>query len=217
MTSIPSKTRVRLNTNQHQARTNPSTSSTSLVERARSGDIAAFEQLVLANHRSVRAFLARYLQRTETVDDVAQEVFLAAFKQMKQFRVEAKFSTWLLGIARNKALHCLRTELRQRNNQKQFLESGTHPKNIVTLNEMGDVATEELRLEALDECLKRLPVQSRSLIQSFYFERQTAVSIAQQHDQKESSIRMKLKRIRSVLQTSIKSKMKTDLPRQEEK
>lgn len=72
-----------------------------LVARARLGDDrGAFEQLVRRHQGLVRAQLRRLLRGDEAAaDDLAQEVFLLAWRKLDQFRGEARFSTWLYQIA----------------------------------------------------------------------------------------------------------------------
>jgi RNA polymerase sigma-70 factor (ECF subfamily) len=75
-----------------------------LVERARGGEAAAFEELVGRHHRAaLRAALAA-LGSTDDADDVAQEAWIAAHARLGDFRHEASFRTWLLTIVWNKAL-----------------------------------------------------------------------------------------------------------------
>jgi len=73
----------------------------SLVARVRLGnDRRAFEQLLRRHQGTVRAQLRRLLHGDEAAaDDLAQEVFLLAWRKLDQFRGEAKFSTWLYRIA----------------------------------------------------------------------------------------------------------------------
>jgi RNA polymerase sigma factor (sigma-70 family) len=72
-----------------------------LVARALLGnDRGAFEQLVRRHQGLVRAQLRRLLRGDEAAaDDLAQEVFLLAWRKLDQFRGEARFSTWLYQIA----------------------------------------------------------------------------------------------------------------------
>lgn len=72
-----------------------------LVARALLGnDCRAFEQLLRRHQGTVRAQLRRLLHGDEaTADDLAQEVFLLAWRKLDQFRGEARFSTWLYRIA----------------------------------------------------------------------------------------------------------------------
>lgn len=74
-----------------------------LIARARADDDRdAFGELVRRHQAAVRAF-TRQLTRTDSAlaDDLAQETFIAAHRQLDRFRGEARFSTWLLGIAHN--------------------------------------------------------------------------------------------------------------------
>lgn len=72
-----------------------------LVARIRLGnDARAFEQLVRRHQGMVRAQLRRLLHGDQAAaDDLAQEVFLLAWRKLDQFRGEASFSTWLYRIA----------------------------------------------------------------------------------------------------------------------
>ena len=74
-------------------------------------DHHAFAELV-RNHQSTVRGLLRNLTRGDaaTADDLAQETFLRAYKNMRNFRGEAKFSTWLYRIAYN----CFREDARKR-------------------------------------------------------------------------------------------------------
>lgn len=65
-------------------------------------DRAAFGELVRRHQSSVRHFLRHLVPSDHALaDDLAQETFLTAYRQLVRFRGEAAFSTWLLGIAHN--------------------------------------------------------------------------------------------------------------------
>ncbi len=173
-----------------------------------------FQEIVLEHQATVRVFLARYVHCSQQVDDLAQEVFIACFRKLKDFRGESKISTWLLGIARNKALNFLRSEVRRRQNQKSFASSDVCRLALERLDRDDDAELNECRTQALEACLQALPSQSRLLIKKFYFEKKTSLVIGEETSQSDSSVRMKLKRIRGVLQRCIASKMpKCDLPK----
>ncbi len=74
-------------------------------------DHHAFSELVRRHQSAVRGLL-RQLTRTDIAlaDDLAQEAFLRAYKNIRSFRGEAKFSTWLYRIAYN----CFREDARRR-------------------------------------------------------------------------------------------------------
>ncbi len=180
----------------------------SLVEQASKGCAESFRQLVLNHQQLVRIYLARHIYCSSHVEDLAQDVFLVAYQQLNQFRNEAKFSTWLLGIARNKALHFLRSQFSLRKKQKQLLEAEIAKRKILRLENDDEAAEEhQIRLNALRSCLDQLPEQSKGLIERYYFDQQSSVEIAESTCQKSSSIRMKLLRIRKILFSCIRLKI----------
>lgn len=74
-----------------------------LIARVRlDDDRAAFGELVGRHQSSVRHFL-RHLTRGDhaLADDLAQETFIVAYRRLERYRGDARFSTWLLGIAHN--------------------------------------------------------------------------------------------------------------------
>jgi RNA polymerase sigma factor (sigma-70 family) len=74
-----------------------------LVARVLVGkDQAAFAELVLQYQRLVRCWLARFCERDpQLLEDLTQETFLRAFRNLASFKGEARFSTWLYRIALN--------------------------------------------------------------------------------------------------------------------
>lgn len=180
-----------------------------LVEKASAGCSDSFRQLVELNHRRIRLYLGRYVRCSMEVDDIAQEVFLVAFSQLNRFRGESKFSTWLIGIARNKALEFLKAEKKARGSKKQFFEAEIASQQIARLEKMHDQAElAQQRLVAMQVCLDQLPNQSRELINRYYFDQQSATVIAAESDTSAGSIRMKLLRIRQILQKCIVARSK---------
>lgn len=175
-----------------------------LVEQASAGCSESFSQLVEQNHRSVRLYLGKYIQCWAQVDDIAQEVFFVAFGQLSRFRRESRFSTWLIGIARNKALEFLKAEKKAREKRKQFLEAEIASRQISRLeNQHRDCEHAEQRLSAMQICLDQLPDQLRGLIDAYYFDQQPAASIASESNVSIGSVRMRLLRIRRILQKCI--------------
>lgn len=74
-----------------------------LVERARSGDGEAFDELVRRHQDRLWGFLASWVRDPDDRQELVQEVFLAAFRGIGRFRGDARFRTWLFQIAVNQA------------------------------------------------------------------------------------------------------------------
>jgi RNA polymerase sigma-70 factor, ECF subfamily len=82
-----------------------------LLDRARTGDQAAFGHLIDLHKRAVYRTALAALGRPEDAEDAAQEAFLQAWRHLGGFRGEAAFRTWLLTIAWRKALDRRRARL----------------------------------------------------------------------------------------------------------
>lgn len=79
-----------------------------LVAEYFAGDESALKFLIERYLRSVYNFAYRYMGTTDDADDVTQEAFLKAWKNLKRYRSEQSFKTWLFSIARNTAIDWLR-------------------------------------------------------------------------------------------------------------
>jgi RNA polymerase sigma-70 factor, ECF subfamily len=124
-----------------------------LVRRVLAGQTDDFRVLVERYQLSIFRFALGLLGNREAAEDVAQEVFLAAFVNLSGYdSSRASFSTWLFTIARNRCINLLKQ------------------RRVIALNELdsiGDVAladpiaNQELS-QQLDRALAALPVEQRS-------------------------------------------------------
>ncbi|RQM64326.1 RNA polymerase sigma factor RpoE [Aeromonas enteropelogenes] len=84
-----------------------------LVERVQRGDKAAFNLLVKKYQHKVVNLVARYVNNSGDVPDVAQEAFIKAYRALPTFRGESAFYTWLYRIAVNTAKNYLTSQGRR--------------------------------------------------------------------------------------------------------
>jgi len=83
-----------------------------LVARSQGGDLDSFNQLVLRWERPIYSLACRVIGREEDARDVAHETFLRAFRALKGFKGQAKFSSWLYRITLNLCRDWIRRERR---------------------------------------------------------------------------------------------------------
>ncbi len=83
-----------------------------LVALATAGDPESFNQLIVRWERSIFALAFRVIGREEDARDVCQETFLRAFRSIKGFKGQSKFSSWLYRIALNLCRDWIRRERR---------------------------------------------------------------------------------------------------------
>jgi RNA polymerase sigma-70 factor, ECF subfamily len=81
-----------------------------LVAAAKAGDQAAFEDLVKATYAGTYTLAFRLTGNEEDASDVVQEAYLRAYRSLKRFRGDARFTTWLYRITAN----CATTHLKKR-------------------------------------------------------------------------------------------------------
>ena len=106
-----------------------------LVHAAKAGDVSAFEELVKRYDRNVFRIAQHITQNREDAEDVVQDAFLKAYRNLDRFQEQSKFYTWLVRIAVNEALMRLRRR---------------RPERMVSLDE--DIKTEDdsMPLEVAD-------------------------------------------------------------------
>jgi len=80
----------------------------SLIKRFNDGEKEIFRILVNRHKEKVRNIIFITLSEIDAIDDIAQEVFITVFKNLKKFRYESQFTTWLYRITINKCKDYLR-------------------------------------------------------------------------------------------------------------
>jgi RNA polymerase sigma-70 factor, ECF subfamily len=124
----------------------------SLIKRFIEGDESTFKILVNRHKEKVRNIIYLTVNRTEFVDDIAQEVFITVYKNLKHFRFESQFTTWLYRITVNKCKDHLR-KMKIRNMFVPIKENEDHGYNH--LNDNIDVS------EIVRKSIYKLPEKLR--------------------------------------------------------
>jgi RNA polymerase sigma-70 factor, ECF subfamily len=135
-----------------------------LLRRARAGDQDAFAELVVAHADRVYGALHRFGLDPSDADEVAQEVFLRAWRGLARFEERAKFSTWLYRIAFNEAQRRLS---RRAPPSAEPDPRGDDP--IISVPESPHLGPEAQTLDhefgqALERALEQLPAQWRAAV-----------------------------------------------------
>jgi RNA polymerase sigma-70 factor (ECF subfamily) len=179
-----------------------------LIAEARQGDVRAFSRLVYAHQGRVRAYLGGFIRRADVVDDLAQEVFLNAFRSLDSYKGESPFGIWLLGIARNKALMFVRDEVRRATRESSSVDAVLAPHRAEALEASGaDLRRREREILALQSCLESLPPGSADMIAERYFKARSVAEIAQGLGKREGTVRMSLLRVRQALRACVEQRL----------
>jgi len=94
-----------------------------LIDRARGGDTAAFRELYDAHVWRVHALSLRLMTDGAEAEELTQDVFVAAWRQLHGFRGAARFSTWLHAITIRLSRQRLRGMLRRRAREEKYMLS----------------------------------------------------------------------------------------------
>ena len=106
-----------------------------LVRRAKSGDTAAYSELVTKYEGKVFRLAKNITQNDEDAEDVLQDAFLKAYEHLDNFQEQSKFYTWLVRIAVNEALMRLR---RRRNDRTVSLDEEVETEDGAIPREVAD-------------------------------------------------------------------------------
>ncbi|NIA26129.1 MAG: sigma-70 family RNA polymerase sigma factor [Gammaproteobacteria bacterium] len=131
-----------------------------LVDRARAGDVGAFERLVELHQHAVFSLALRLVGNREMAADVAQEAMIRAWRALPRFRGDAAFSTWIHRITVNTAW-TLRTRSKRRSAGSLDEAGDVADPDWLTPERAGESAV--LRM-ALQHALARLPEVHRTLV-----------------------------------------------------
>lgn len=89
---------------QWEAQTSETMIDLDLIQKAKGGDMGAFEALVFRYDKQVLTIAARYVQSSEDAKDIYQEVFMRVYRSLPKFQLKSQFSTWLFRITTNVCL-----------------------------------------------------------------------------------------------------------------
>jgi RNA polymerase sigma-70 factor (ECF subfamily) len=169
------------------------TSDEQIVERALSGDAEAFGEIVHRWERRIFALAYGMLGREEDARDATQETFLAAFRNLRGFRGEAKVSSWLHRIAVNQCITRQR-RAKVRNEAAIEDEEGRHASSFSAPLDLSPARVAEGResSEAVRRAVNGLPLDLRQVVVMKEFEELTFREIAEALDLPLSTVKSRL-------------------------
>lgn len=123
-----------------------------LVARAQQGDLDGFAELVRRYQEPVIHFCTRMVGSVQDAEEVAQDSFIRVYRHLDRLKPQAKFSTFLFGVARNLALNAVRDGRRRRSLQTDAFDTAgsvpdhrQRPDNAARLREVATAIERALR------------------------------------------------------------------------
>ncbi|MDP2895162.1 MAG: sigma-70 family RNA polymerase sigma factor [bacterium] len=175
-----------------------------LVEKSRAGDDAAFEELLRRHYPGTYALVFR-LTNAAHADDVTQETFLLAYRNLSRFRGEAKFSTWLTRIAVN----LCRSEWRKRKRRREESVEDVPEKLVADMSpgkskNGAEAMMDGERGERIDREIAALPSKLRLTFTLRYLEGHPPAEVAAILGCREGTVRSRLFNAREILKVRLK-------------
>jgi RNA polymerase sigma-70 factor (ECF subfamily) len=169
-----------------------------LVELAVTENSEAFGEIVKRWERKIFALCFGMLCREDDARDAAQECFIAAYRNLRNFRGDARVSSWLHRIAVNQ---CLTIKRRAKTRSEDFLgdEDGAHERVFVAPARLSPSKTTEQseRLAVVRQAVISLPTDLRQVIVMKEFEEMTFQEISE-------TLELPLSTVKSRLYTALK-------------
>lgn len=156
-----------------------------------------FLKLYVPMQLSLRSFVAAHVIGFHKAEDVFQEISLVLWNQFDRYDPTRSFEAWAYGVAWNLVMKARRTAARDKHVFSDELAEGLTQRFIAT----ADAASG--RGEYLQECMRKLPEDSKAVLAMKYTERRRIDDMASLLGRTENAVRMLLFRIRSALEKCI--------------
>ncbi|MHC4395956.1 MAG: RNA polymerase sigma factor [Planctomycetota bacterium] len=170
-----------------------------LVKQFNRGDGSAFDRIVEANSAEIAAFANQLLGWPGDVDDIIQDIFLAAFLGLKKFRCECSIKTWLFTITINK---CRSYRYKQMLRLKLFLKTaGQNP--LASTHAADKTITDSETFNRVRHAVKALPPKYREPVVLKYLQELPTDKIAQILGISKNALQVRLTRARQRLKKDL--------------
>jgi RNA polymerase sigma-70 factor, ECF subfamily len=153
-------------------RAQPETSDEALLGLIASGDRSAMQVLYGRHNVRLFRFLMRLVDNRATAEDLVSEVFIEVWREAARFEGRSQVATWLLAIARHKALSALRRRSAEELDEEQLElveDPADDPETVLEKSE---------RSELLRDCLRELSPAHREIIDLVYYHERTIDDVA---------------------------------------
>jgi RNA polymerase sigma-70 factor (ECF subfamily) len=172
-----------------------------------SGDAQAFGELVTAHHRTVAGIAYAITGTHSAIDDLVQDTFLVAWKNLEELRVPEQFSAWLSTIARNLSKNWIRSEVYRRALKKAY--SAETP--IDSPSRADESLQRSEQYETLFQMLESVASPLREVLVLYYLEEMTVKEISAILNISGSNARKRLERGRTQMRQLTENEFKLRL------
>lgn len=184
----------------------PCTADDPTIEALKAGNEHAFRCLFEEERERLRRFVAKLVEDADEAENIVQETFAEAYRQIEDFRGESAVSTWLFSIAKHLAYGHLRTSDRHNYLEHDTIEFLQVDQDGPTRGTREDVERSE-RKRIVHDALQELPDHYRRVVQLRDLEEKSTAETAEQLDLTEVNVRVRLHRARKALREHLCERM----------
>ncbi len=188
-----------------------------MIQAILEGQTHLYHDLIRPYEKRVYMMALSFMKNEADAEDVVQEAFLKAFRNLAGFRAEAKFSTWLITITLNEARGRLRhsTSVRMESLDSAPDEEGVSPAPLRDWREIPSETLErsEIRL-MLQRAIEHLPPPYRAVYVLRDVQEMDGAETAQALGLSLANVKVRLHRARTMLQKELAPQLKSAIPKQ---
>jgi RNA polymerase sigma factor (sigma-70 family) len=182
------------------------------VRAAADGDRSAFRRLVDATRTTVASIAGAIVKDPALAEDVAQDVYVAAWRELPTLREATSFLPWIRQVTRNRARMALRGRSRRRDRVEvvdpdDLLAAAADPRP----DAMDRLLAKERR-EAVRAAVDALPEGSREVVLLYYREGESVRQVAELLELSETAVKQRLYRARKKLEVSLVEQVRETAP-----
>lgn len=169
-----------------------------LLEKIAKGDRSALERLYLQYHKRVFHFIKRFERNEATAEDLTNDVFIEIWQSADRFQGRSKVTSWILGIARFKALS-------ERRKWKNTVDPDEALGGLEDLSDTPEVtALKSDKANALKECIRRLSEDHRVIIDLVYYQESSIKEVSEILEIPENTVKTRMFHARKNLSAMMK-------------
>ncbi len=160
-----------------------------LLDRIGQADEAAFRELYRGFSRRLYAYVLRQLGDAAQAEEIVADTLYEVWRQPGRFRGDSQFSTWLIGIARNKLLMALRSRKPDAHHDDLDAVAETVPSDDAGAFEM---LAQRQRQEGVRQCMERLSEDHRECVHLVFYEGMALAEVASIQGCPENTVKTRL-------------------------
>lgn len=162
------------------------------IKRVTEGDANAFAYLINKYKDKAFSVALSVIRNSSQAEDIVQEAFIKAYKNLHSFRGDAAFSTWLMRIVVNESIKVIRKNKTKRESEVELKQT----EDFTALNESLEQLKKQEQKKVIDLVFDKMPEREAMVLQLFYLHDYSINEMEQVLDQNAGNIKVILYRAR---------------------